>query len=218
MFFNSFLELFTKGGYTLLLLILCSIWSLTVIIEKSITLKGISKIAIQELKLKIYTSLKNMDLQEAIAVSKSYRKKVLFGKIKSPLSSVFSYIFKNIKEPKAELLESAYKKLDVELITLEKGLGVLSTLGAVSPFIGLFGTVLGIIKSFQALSINEASSYLNVMEGIAQALITTAAGLAVAVPAVVFYNYYTKKIKKSIPLLEEAIDELVKKFKSSEKQ
>jgi len=131
---------------------------------------------------------------------------------------VFTYIFKNIKEPKAELTESAYKKLDIELIALEKGLGVLSTLGAVAPFIGLFGTVLGIIKSFQALSINEASSYLNVMEGIAEALITTAAGLAVAVPAVVFYNYFTKKIKKSIPLLEEAIDELVKKLKSSEKQ
>ena len=86
---------------------------------------------------------------------------------------------------------------------------LLATLGAVSPFIGLFGTVVGIIRAFSALSVNEAASYTNVMAGIAEALVSTAAGILVAIPAVMFYNYFIKQIKLALPMLEESVQETI---------
>lgn len=83
---------------------------------------------------------------------------------------------------------------------LEKGLNVLATLGANAPFIGLFGTVLGIIQAFAALSVQEAGS-TTVMSSIANALVATAAGLFVAIPAVVAFNVFTGKLRD---LLNEA--------------
>ena len=92
----------------------------------------------------------------------------------------------------------------------------MAPLGNISPFIGLFGTVLGIIKAFQGLAVNEASNYLYVMNGIAEALIATASGLVVAVPSVIFYNYYMKRIKHSIPSMEKEIKELIYMLKKGE--
>jgi len=78
----------------------------------------------------------------------------------------------------------------------------------------LFGTVVGIIKSFTALSLTDTSNYAHVMSGIAEALIATAAGLFVAVPAVMFYNYFMKRLKLSMPLFDEAIHGVIRIVKS----
>ena len=107
----------------------------------------------------------------------------------------------------------AYTQLDKEIAKMEKGLGILATLGSISPFIGLFGTVVGIIKSFNALSVQDSSNYTMVMSGIADALIATAAGLLVAVPAVMFYNYFMKRLKLSMPLYDEAIQKTLRYIK-----
>jgi biopolymer transport protein ExbB len=217
MLFNSLTELFEKGGYTLLLLVICSIISLKVIIEKLVAYKVISERSLDETKYKIFSSVDSNELKEAVMLCKLSVSKFLTRTIKSPLASVFQFIIENRKLPKDELLDGAYVRLDKEIVKFEKGLGILATLGAVSPFIGLFGTVLGIIKSFQALSLSESSGYLNVMNGIAESLISTAAGLVVAIPAVMFYNYFTKKMKNTMPSFEEAIKELIRKLKYSEK-
>lgn len=87
---------------------------------------------------------------------------------------------------------------------LEKGLGVLATLGANAPFIGLFGTVLGVIRSFAFVGSQSGSSA--VMSGVSQALYATAMGLLVAIPAVVFYNYFTKQTRDLILKLESLKD------------
>lgn len=81
-------------------------------------------------------------------------------------------------------------------LQLEKGLSVLATLGSNAPFIGLFGTVLGIIQSFGILSNQSGSAMSAVMFGLAEALIATAVGLFVAIPAVVAYNYYGNQLRK----------------------
>ncbi len=85
-----------------------------------------------------------------------------------------------------------------ERIKLEKGLTVLATLGNNAPFIGLFGTVLGIIQSFGILSNNAGSAMNAVMLGLAEALIATAVGLFVAMPASTAYNYFSQKLRESI--------------------
>lgn len=218
MLYNSFLDLLTKGGYTILVLLFCSILSLKVVIEKAIVLQGIKDKYIDDLKNKVITSLSAGDVKETLYICKLTTWKWLFFTVKSPLANVYAYMIENRKLSKDDLTDGAFRRLDRELVVLEKGLGILSTLGAISPFIGLFGTVIGIIRSFQALSVNEASSYLGVMSGIAEALISTAAGLLVAVPAVMFYNYFIRKIKLNLPLMEEAITEVASKLKAANKE
>ncbi len=84
---------------------------------------------------------------------------------------------------------------DTESSKLESALGFLATTGSASPFIGLFGTVWGIMNAFRGIGIKGSASLAVVAPGISEALIATAAGLAAAIPAVIFYNYYLNKIK-----------------------
>ncbi len=101
-------------------------------------------------------------------------------------------------EADSELVDRTVKSfLAKEKMRLEKGLSVLATLGANAPFIGLFGTVLGIIRSFAALADNQGSA-TNVMSGISQALYATAAGLFVAIPAVIAYNTFASRIRSQM--------------------
>jgi biopolymer transport protein TolQ len=83
----------------------------------------------------------------------------------------------------------------VEITKLEKALTFLATTASATPFIGLFGTVWGIMNAFRGLSVTHSSSIQAVAPGIAEALIATAAGLAAAIPAVVAYNHFSQRIK-----------------------
>jgi len=85
-----------------------------------------------------------------------------------------------------------------ERLELERNLGVLGTLGNNAPFIGLFGTVLGIIKAFADLSRNQASGASVVMAGISEALVATAVGLMVAIPAVIAFNYFQGRVRRTM--------------------
>ena len=206
-------DLIAKGGYVIFILAFCSLLSVKVIIEKYITFKGITEKIITEFMENIYNSLNANELKEAQFYCKTSSWNWFVMKIKCPLSNVVKYILENYKEPKNELEISAYNQLDKEVAKMEKGLGILATLGSISPFIGLFGTVIGIIRSFNALTVNSTSNYTMVMSGIADALIATAAGLLVAVPAVMFYNYFMKRLKLSMPLYDEAIQKTLRLIK-----
>jgi biopolymer transport protein ExbB len=81
---------------------------------------------------------------------------------------------------------------------LERNLAFLGTLGNNAPFIGLFGTVLGIIRAFHELSGNQAGGVAVVMAGISDALVATAVGLLVAIPAVVGFNYFNRRVRQSL--------------------
>ena len=212
----TLLDLVAKGGYVIFILAFCSLLSVKVIIEKYITFKGITEKIITEFMGNIYNSLNAYELKEALFICKTSSWNWFVMKIKCPLANVVKYILENYKEPKDELETSAYNQLDKEVAKMEKGLGILATLGSVSPFIGLFGTVIGIIRSFNALTVNSTSNYTMVMSGIADALIATAAGLLVAVPAVMFYNYFMKRLKLSMPLYEEAIQKTLRLAKAYE--
>ena len=92
---------------------------------------------------------------------------------------------------------------------LDRGLAILATLGNNAPFIGLFGTVLGIIIAFHDLAKNPAGGPSVVMSGISEALIATAVGLIVAIPAVIFNNYFQRVVKKRLQNSESLIRLLV---------
>lgn len=205
----DFMSLLAHGGFTLIILILCSILSLKVIIEKWITLKTIDSKNLEELSLKVKEAISEKNFKMAHHVCKVGNIKKMGFEIPAPLANVFLYMMNNLSYKKEELMDLSFSKMDQELVKLEKGVSILGTLGNISPFIGLFGTVLGIIRSFEGLSINESSSYLTVMSGIAEALIATAAGILVAVPSVIFYNYFMKRVKQSIPFMETEIKEVL---------
>lgn len=208
--FTSFFDLLNHGGFTVYILLVCSVLSLKIALDKYFQFKGLNAKMNEEFLRSLYSLLKKNRLDEAIEHIERAQSKFLGFRYSSPLRPVLLSALEHRDLPKEELLEYLFNKLDKELIPYEKGLGVHATLGSITPFIGLFGTVLGIIKSFSALSLQEAGNYALVISGIAEALIATAAGLFVAIPSVMFYNYFMKRLKMNLPVFDEAIREFVR--------
>ena len=98
---------------------------------------------------------------------------------------------------------------NTEMTKLESTLGFLATTGSASPFIGLFGTVWGIMETFQAIGARGSATLAVVAPGISEALIATAAGLAAAIPAVIFYNYFLNKSKTMVQEMDNFADEFL---------
>lgn len=98
---------------------------------------------------------------------------------------------------------------------LERGLAVLATTGSNAPFIGLFGTVLGIIQAFHDLSLTDASAAGSVMAGISEALVATAVGLMVAIPAVVLFNVFSRQNKTALSEAENRARILLSRYKGA---
>ena len=102
----------------------------------------------------------------------------------------------------ANVAERMQSQLIKEKAAMDSGLAVLGTVGSNAPFVGLFGTVLGVIKAFHELSLQGNGSGNTVMSGISQALIATAVGILVAIPALVAYNYFKNRQKSAVATLE----------------
>jgi len=98
---------------------------------------------------------------------------------------------------------------NTEMTKLESALGFLATTGSASPFIGLFGTVWGIMETFKAIGARGSATLAVVAPGISEALIATAAGLAAAIPAVIFYNYFLNKSKIMVQEMDNFADEFL---------
>ncbi len=101
-----------------------------------------------------------------------------------------------------------------ERVKLERNLAFLGTLGNNAPFIGLFGTVLGIIKAFHDLAGNQAGGVTVVMAGISEALVATAVGLLVAIPAVVTFNIFNRRVRATMARADELLHSLLKHLRS----
>jgi biopolymer transport protein ExbB/TolQ len=112
---------------------------------------------------------------------------------------------------------AAQHALQAEINRLEAYVPVLGTVGSTAPFVGLLGTVLGIIKSFQDIAIHSGAGPEVVSAGIAEALIATAFGLIVAIPAVMFYNYFVHKIQRLAQEIDLATFELIELLSDTEK-
>ena len=112
-------------------------------------------------------------------------------------------INRSSKEPMSEKLNNILEAgIDKQISKIEKGFTFLATVGSTAPFIGLFGTVWGIMNSFQSIAISRNTSLAIVAPGIAEALFATALGLLAAIPAVVAYNKFNNDAKKYSEKLE----------------
>ena len=190
----SLLSLFLKADIivkaVMSILILCSVYSWAVIIEKYRLFKKINKSS-EEFEEKFWNSKSAENFYNSLP-----------NNLEDPMSLVFQNAMENLlkKKSKTNLSErmSAFLEggIEKEMSKIEKGFTFLATVGSTAPFIGLFGTVWGIMNSFQSIAISRNTSLAIVAPGIAEALFATALGLLAAIPAVVAYNKFNTDAKK----------------------
>lgn len=131
----------------------------------------------------------------------------------SPIANLFRAVFnEGVQGEKSETRRALKRYGALESAKLEKYLNFLATTGSTTPFIGLFGTVWGIMNSFRSIGVTGAASLTVVAPGIAESLIATAAGLAAAIPAVIAYNYYLSMARRMIIDMEDFSEELLDFF------
>ncbi len=196
----SLWSLFVRADFivksVILMLIACSIFSWAIIIEKFRLFKKIN--------------LESDAFEEKFWKSKSAE--TFYNSLPTNLDNPMALLFRdsmqtllkaknksNLNERLSSMLEVNIEK---QIVTLEKGFTFLATVGSTAPFIGLFGTVWGIMNSFQSIAISRNTSLAIVAPGIAEALFATALGLLAAIPAVVAYNKYNNDSKKYSQKLE----------------
>lgn len=204
----NFLKLILQGSIVvqlvLLVLIFFSVFSWAVIFFKRNTLKAASS----QSKKFLNVFNKSRDLLEVNKAAKKYKA--------SPLSALFQAGYKDLSyraksNPNPELtsanLESLNRALlkasNKEISRLEHMMSFLATTGSVTPFIGLFGTVWGIMDAFIEIAKLKSAALVTVAPGIAEALIATALGLFAAIPAVIAYNYFLHRIKNVASEMED---------------
>ena len=201
-----------------IILILESIWSLAVMIDRYMYFRAARKQS-REFAPKVAGALKDSKLEEAIKIADRSKKSHLAEVVTSGLQEFRA----SAGAITTETIESSSRALDrAEAIVhakLKRGLAVLATIGATAPFVGLFGTVVGILHAFNQIATQKISGIAAVAGGISEALVTTALGLLVAIPAVMAFNYFTGRVEAFDVEMDNSSSELVDYFiKQSHKQ
>lgn len=198
----SFIGLISKGGVTVIVLGLLSVLSVAIMLERAWAFRKFRR-GIADLIGPLKKTLGSSGLSVAAGYS---------GVAESPLGRVFLAGYEK-RGRKKDVIEGAMELAGRrEVQKLERFLGVIGTIGSTAPFIGLFGTVLGIIRAFSDMALTQGASPSAVADGIAEALVATAAGLFVAIPAVAAYNYFVRTVSKYSLELEASASELTEAF------
>jgi biopolymer transport protein ExbB/biopolymer transport protein TolQ len=193
-------------------LVFMSVWSVAVAIEKFTSYRASRKESLEFLPI-VTRCLKQDKLQEAVDSSKKYKKAHL-AKVVS--AGLYEYLNESSNPNQALTVEAARRSLErataLTSAEMKKGLGSLATIGSTAAFVGLFGTVFGIITAFGGMAKTGSGGLGSVAAGIAEALVTTAAGIAVAIIAVVLFNYFIGKLERFQVEMANTSSELVDFF------
>ncbi len=193
------LQLLMAGGWLMLVILLCSVVVLAICIERLFTLNP-RKIAPPHLLANVWKQLKAGEMDGA-------RVKAL--RESSPLGRILAAGLANAYLGRDVMKESIEEAAGHVVHELERYLNTLGTIAAVAPLIGLLGTVVGMIKVFAEIMAQGTGNASALAGGISEALITTAAGLTVAIPALVMHRYFTGKIDGIVVELEQETIKLV---------
>ena len=210
--FSLFLQADIVVKIVILILLFSSMWSWTIIFSKYTNLKSIL-METEDFEEKFYSSETLSKLSKRIGGQPTHPMEavffaamVYFDRIKTGFSN------KNF-DFKKSFCENVKKEMEIvinkELTGLENGLNFLASVGSTAPFIGLFGTVWGIMNSFTAIGISQNTSLAVVAPGIAEALFATALGLVAAIPAVLFFNKFNNMLEILNNKLEVFSDEIL---------
>ncbi len=189
-------------------LLLCSILGLAIVIEKTLSLRR-KNVIIPE----VVNVLDNISGPDDVGLALS-----MCERYNGSFANIIRVGLENRNLPRDEIKEALNDQGRQEVHTLERGLVMLETIAAISPLLGLLGTVIGILKVFNVISVMGVGQASALSGGISEALITTIVGLSIGIPAVVVYNYFSNKAEGLVLEIEKYSSILLRKvisFKSS---
>ena len=213
----SLIDMYNTMGPTakfiVLVLALMSVYSLSVMIERFLTYRKAKKQS-RAYAPKVAKLLKDGKVQEAIKISSgkevrnSHLAKVLLAGLQE-----YEYQKETGGGTRDDMMEAAHRAIErataLNLTDLKRGLSGLATIGATAPFVGLLGTVIGIINAFRGMALTGSGGIGAISAGIAEALVATAVGLFVAIPAVWAFNYLTTRVESFTVEMDNSASELI---------
>ena len=213
----NFMEMWDQMGLmaqaVVVVLAIQSVWSIGVMVERYITYRS-ARIQSREFAPAVAEALGRGDLRAALDFTEQFNKSHLARVLSAGLNEFQAH--ENSKRIPGEIIEASKRALQrataLGIEDFKRGLGGLATIGSTAPFVGLFGTTIGIINAFAGMSQAEDTGLAAVAGGISEALVATAFGLFVAVPAVWMYNYFTSKIESFIVEMDNSSSELIDYF------
>lgn len=205
---GTFWKYMNDGGPVMWPILICSILGVAVAIERWLVLRN-AHINVNEFLAKLRKSLLvNKSVRDGIKVCEQYR---------GPLASIMKAGLLKYGQPKEDVQKTIETAAIHEMGRLENRLMILTTVFTVAPLLGFLGTVTGMINSFDALASQGLSNPGAVASGISEALITTAAGLIVALPIQLAYNYFMSRINKTVREIETSTNMLLETFGEMER-
>lgn len=201
----NYLEYIRQGGMAMYPLAICSIISIAIIFERTWFLLKTGK-KLKLLQKSFFGFLAKKDVEGALRVSKSHAS-----------GGLFESIISNWGRPISEIENIAERKRIETIQDFKRYVWVLGTVGSLAPFIGLFGTITGIIDSFRSIAVSGSGGFTVVSAGISEALIATAAGIVVAVYSVFAYNFFTVKINNLALSLKMGAEACMDELKNIQK-
>jgi biopolymer transport protein ExbB/TolQ len=199
------------GLVVVIVLLLMSIYSIAIMLERYLTFSAAAKQSRQFVP-RVAEKLRAARLDEALDLSKSYRRSHLAVVLNSGLQELAAQSGGKAGRQMRKAKRALKRATAMKSAELNRGLSGLATIGSTAPFVGLFGTVIGIIDAFQAMNSQQTSGFSTVAGGISEALVTTAFGLVVAIPAVWMFNYFLNRVHVFEVEMHNSGDELIDYF------
>jgi biopolymer transport protein ExbB/TolQ len=192
------LKIIRLGGFTMYILIFFSVLSLAVILERYVYFRRRSRVKRPEFMKMVRTELKKGNINKTLEIC---------DYTDTPFSAVVSAGLRLHGHTEIVIANTMEREIAIETTKLERYTSIVGTISSTAVYIGLFGTVLGIIRAFRDISLAGSGGISVVISGISEALVCTAAGLCVAVPAVIAYNYFIKTIDNFVTDMELTVSE-----------
>lgn len=192
-------ELVQAGGWLMIPIILCSIIAAAICVERFWTLRR-EQIAPKNLLAQAWSQIKSNEMDG---------KKLRELRANSPLGEILAAGIANHRRGREQMKEAIEESAARVVHEMERYLNTLGTIAAVTPLLGLLGTVIGMIKVFSAIRLEGTGNAQVLAGGISEALITTAAGLTVAIPALFLYRFFQRKVDELVVSMEQEAIKLV---------
>ncbi|MDA7725487.1 MotA/TolQ/ExbB proton channel family protein [Pseudomonadales bacterium] len=192
-------ELVQAGGWLMVPILLCSVISAAICVERFWTLRA-TKIVPKNLLVQVWNWIRSNEMDN---------KKLRELRAGSPLGQILAAGISNHKRGREQMKESIEEVAGHVVHEMERYLNTLGTVAAVTPLLGLLGTVIGMIKVFTAIKLEGTGNAAVLAGGISEALITTAAGLSVAIPSLFFFRFFQRRVDELVITMEQEALKLV---------
>lgn len=187
------IELFKAGGWIMFPIVICSIAALAICVERGWSLRR-SRVTPKHLVAQVWSWIKNNQLD---------KKRLKTLKASSPLGEILAAGLVNHVHGRETMKESIQEAGRHAVLTLEKYLNTLGTIALIAPLLGLLGTVIGMIEVFTVITIQGTGDANALASGISEALITTASGLTIAIPALIFHRFFERRVDELVTEMEQ---------------